>query len=91
MKEKIIRSIIFFGSFFLLSATVWMVSWVNQNEVMRLAVLKRLHLEEERELQFAPSPAGLVSSQGITGEDQVFSDIEALLLSIGADDVPTAE
>lgn len=91
MKEKILRAIIFFGTAALLTASVWIISWINQNEGARLTLVERLNLEKNNQSQAEALSLAQTTESIMTETDQAFSDISTLLLSIGADDVPTLD
>lgn len=86
MKEKILRAIIFFGSAILLTASVGIISWINQNEGARLTLVERFNLEKKSQSQTEALSTARATEKIMTETDQAFSDIGTLLLSIGADD-----
>ncbi len=91
MREKVIRSIIFFGSFILLASSVWVITWIQQNEELRLAVLEQFEWEQENQLQVQALADASANETILAETDRAFADIDTLLSSIGMDDWPDEE
>lgn len=89
IKEKFFRSVAVFGSIVLLTASVAIIFWINQSEEARLALREQFTLEKVNQLRVGADVKALSGQQSDSNEEQLFSEIDALLSVVGSDDIPT--